>query len=880
MKTEIIVSGLTSTAKNIPIVNVGNNIPKTFSRDTVRNTPGFTWYVSEHYALKSDFSAKESEEFLIMLELAFPHYVALFGRHIPGLDKKRMCAVYGKNRDTLLSAMLSDHMHGGYGYGGITQEGYYCAYQSPSNPWHSGYILLHECVHLYQQCLDRHGSAGPGPWYVEGIAQTISSYVYDPKRKQLTVSVRGKASMQKQETIAKWFQANRKRNAEYLCKTNWGGYGPAHCFTDFLRSTPEKLQKFRILQAEAFRQWNEYNKIGPAMLKLTEKLYGPWKKTNSELKAFYEADRNHGAQISWGWNRHGDSLFAFGEPRGKARFSEYRLSFVPSRKPEPEPLMMHSPVAPMPKTVGPIACGVPEPSVGCELDFSRSKGKGKAGMGLGCSGKKHYRVMIEDGTKLIVDGSDVGSRKKTIALPVRITSAFKKDRYRAGMTLAIKQRALEIVLKVGRTSLSTFKTSVSVNPKLRKRLVSKQVALLSVKGKHLITPFVDECRPQVDLRKQASSDRWRNAADPYLDLVYKACWHLGRQAPKQLVEFRNRMLEGTEQDSREQKNVVADFINAVPDVVKAIRKSKAASGKKQLALTSLAGVQFAVVMSDSNRKGWTEPAAVIMPGVLGDMTGTVKFTCGPKSASTTKLKSQEFKLKPNKHVRIDRSIRMPKDGESFFVAAEAKINFHGATITLKDQQIGDRGIREFWMIGPLTNEAAIVPSKQKGKKKRKGRPKLAHSKHEIEEKPMAVNKYYRGLAGANVKWEKICRANVIPVDAVHLVNLSEMYGQANGTFAYAMVNVNSPRNMDAYLSMGSNDGIVAWVNDEQVHESLKGRDWALGQDRAQIKLKKGNNKLFFKLVHRGALWFFSADILDESGRPISGITTNLDIPKK
>ena len=75
--------------------------------------------------------------------------------------------------------------------------------------------------------------------------------------------------------------------------------------------------------------------------------------------------------------------------------------------------------------------------------------------------------------------------------------------------------------------------------------------------------------------------------------------------------------------------------------------------------------------------------------------------------------------------------------------------------------------------------------------------------------------------------------------------------------------------------MGSNDGIIVYVNDEKVHESFEGRDWRLRQDRASIHLKKGKNKLFFKLLHKRALWFFSADIEDEFARPIDGLIYSL-----
>jgi hypothetical protein len=75
----------------------------------VENTPGFTWYVSRHYALKTDFSNKQAHEYLELLELAYPHYRELFGVDLPDLDEKRMCCIYGKDREALIRAMVTAH---------------------------------------------------------------------------------------------------------------------------------------------------------------------------------------------------------------------------------------------------------------------------------------------------------------------------------------------------------------------------------------------------------------------------------------------------------------------------------------------------------------------------------------------------------------------------------------------------------------------------------------------------------------------------------------------------------------------------------------------------------------------------------------------------
>ena len=79
MAAEIITSGRTSTAIKVDTAAVGQEIPRTFSGDKVKNTPGFAWYVSRHWALKTDYPEEKARGYLVLLEQAYPHYVEFFG---------------------------------------------------------------------------------------------------------------------------------------------------------------------------------------------------------------------------------------------------------------------------------------------------------------------------------------------------------------------------------------------------------------------------------------------------------------------------------------------------------------------------------------------------------------------------------------------------------------------------------------------------------------------------------------------------------------------------------------------------------------------------------------------------------------------------------
>ena len=89
------------------ISELGDRIPPTFAGDRLKNTEGFTWYVSQHYALKSDFPAERAKHYLTLLELAYPKLVQMFGREPTGIDQKRMAVVYAKDKQTLAQALAT-----------------------------------------------------------------------------------------------------------------------------------------------------------------------------------------------------------------------------------------------------------------------------------------------------------------------------------------------------------------------------------------------------------------------------------------------------------------------------------------------------------------------------------------------------------------------------------------------------------------------------------------------------------------------------------------------------------------------------------------------------------------------------------------------------
>jgi len=383
---DVVVSGRTTTLRRVDVAAVGRTVPATFSGDRVRNTRGFAWYVSRHYALKTDYDAARARAWLELLEMAYPHYVALFGARPPGIATRRMAVIYATSRQSLAAALASDGLRWDFRGGGITYESQKAAYQFPSGTlqYHRRYILLHECTHLFQMCLTGTVYNTP-PWYHEGIADALGSHVVDSTRRRLTVNVldrapavnmydRGLAAMRKDPmTVAQIDAAGAAAR------------GVALLLVHFLNSSPDRMHRFRLWRDEMIRQ--DRFAAGTAAArrrraKLLGDLYGGWPTLEADFKAWWTARRNTFHYVRWGWEQAGSTLWSYGFA-ADGRLSQTNVNLPPGRKPRHDPLRMDYPFEPTSALVGPVARGTAAAVVGALVDFSAHPSTGRAGIGLG-----------------------------------------------------------------------------------------------------------------------------------------------------------------------------------------------------------------------------------------------------------------------------------------------------------------------------------------------------------------------------------------------------------------------------------------------------------------------------------------------------------------
>ncbi len=567
---ELTVSGRTSTLRSIEIAGVGQEIPRTFSKDQLKNAPGFAWFVSRHYALQTDYDAARARLLLTLMELAYPHYVELFGREIPGMDTTRMGVIYGASLASLQVALGADGISWDAGGGGITYEGINAAFNFPSGglQYHQRYIMLHECAHLYQICLNGTINTTP-PWYYEGIADAVANHVWEESAQRLTMAVVDKP------TINNWYDgglaayAGQPFTAGDILSGRRGGRELGFLLVSFFSSDLDRLMRWRIWRDELYRL-NRYGAYQEDSARLIEELFGS-AKLDEEFDAWLRARRSSFHYVDWGWEQDGDAMLSYGWPQTGA-YSQTDLLFEPERAPVYDPLVMDYPLHAGSPLVGPVARGVAEPTVGCVVGFEANPDVGVAGVALGVEGRTFLKVLVEQRKRLVIDGTDLGAGVSSLEFTgeFRAASAGTQE---IGLTVRIAAGEVQVTARGGDgRAVEVTSLALAINGEQRRRLLSRPMAVLSRDGRHRIVPSVDDARrPEPDLSVAAPADRWRFGLEGELYGLERAVWRLGTSSPASLRALRDRVRGAAGLSGVEQEAVRSAYVAELPGVIADVR---------------------------------------------------------------------------------------------------------------------------------------------------------------------------------------------------------------------------------------------------------------------------------------------------------------------
>jgi len=105
------------------------------------------------------------------------------------------------------------------------------------------------------------------------------------------------------------------------------------------------------------------------------------------------------------------------------------------------------------------------------------------------------------------------------------------------------------------------------------------------------------------------------------------------------------------------------------------------------------------------------------------------------------------------------------------------------------------------------------------------------------------------VMGTFLNWEAVTGEN-------GLVDLQQGITAHDYTIGYAWVDFEVPKAMQAWLGIGSDDGLRIWHNGELVHENWIRRISRIDDDIVPLKLKAGKNQLLIKIQNVRGEWSF------------------------
>ena len=117
------------------------------------------------------------------------------------------------------------------------------------------------------------------------------------------------------------------------------------------------------------------------------------------------------------------------------------------------------------------------------------------------------------------------------------------------------------------------------------------------------------------------------------------------------------------------------------------------------------------------------------------------------------------------------------------------------------------------------------------------------------------------LEGGQNVWQRI-------QSKTEKILLDDLLSKLDNVLAYAYCEIEMPESASALCSLGSNDGGRLWINGEQVWDYSSGRQLERDTELVPVFLKKGRNRILFKIEERGLAWGLVVRFLPLSGESL------------
>jgi hypothetical protein len=124
-----------------------------------------------------------------------------------------------------------------------------------------------------------------------------------------------------------------------------------------------------------------------------------------------------------------------------------------------------------------------------------------------------------------------------------------------------------------------------------------------------------------------------------------------------------------------------------------------------------------------------------------------------------------------------------------------------------------------------------------------------------------------GSQSGGMAWRKY-----LSMDDALTLHSQDVFGAHDDANGFVFVKIISAKDQRALLSCGSDDEARIWLNGSMVFDNGEPRGLITDQDHINLELKKGENRLLFKVNNQGGGWMLQARITDHDGKDLTGLT--------
>jgi putative heme-binding domain-containing protein len=112
-----------------------------------------------------------------------------------------------------------------------------------------------------------------------------------------------------------------------------------------------------------------------------------------------------------------------------------------------------------------------------------------------------------------------------------------------------------------------------------------------------------------------------------------------------------------------------------------------------------------------------------------------------------------------------------------------------------------------------------------------------------------------GIEDKLVAWKQVGQE-----DARGKIDLNKVFSTSDRAFAFGYAELQSMDDRKAEMLVGSDDSLTVWVNGKQVYEHKHDRGYTSEEDRLEVALVKGTNRILVKCGNHGGSWAFGVSL--------------------